>query len=53
MHTAIDYSPTSLRGSFDTSAISSLADIICMHQKILRFQEDIDDVFIDKNLIEI
>jgi len=33
---AIDSSLIGLRGSFDTLAISSLANIICMHQKIPR-----------------
>lgn len=45
------YSSTGLRGSFDTLAISSLADIICMHQKISRYEKDIHDIAIDENLI--
>lgn len=44
MLTAFDCSPTGLWGSFDTPAISSLANIIRMHQKISRYEKDTRDV---------
>ena len=45
------YSSTGLRGSFNTLAISSFTDIICMHQKIPRYEKDIYEAAIDENLI--